>query len=263
MTLKYNTTKDDNYLARTSDCLLTLPPLLAGHADIADQAWFDSFRTRAVLPSAQAYQGNHRLGFFYQWLWQQLIVHHPDYTLVAEELQLQHNKQTLGAIDFLVKNKISGDLEHWEVAIKFYLACGQSWPGPNAIDNLDKKASRMLDHQLLMSQHPAYENQFAAKYGTPKVRRLIMQGRLFYPCHSSDIGSAIALNPNVATGKWCYSAQAGKLNLRAIGKPDWIAPPTFEQLEDNPPLSQVTHPTMAVAPDNQIWFVMPEHWPNV
>ncbi|GAL05455.1 hypothetical protein JCM19237_545 [Photobacterium aphoticum] len=44
----------------------------------------------------------------------------------------------------MVKNKCTGELEHWEVAIKFYLAWEQQWPGPNAKDNLDKKAQRML-----------------------------------------------------------------------------------------------------------------------
>ncbi|MGF1699092.1 DUF1853 family protein [Photobacterium makurazakiensis] len=246
----------------SAQAILQLPPLLAGHELIADQTWFDAFRIHAVLPPAQEYRGNHRLGFFYQWLWQQLITHHPHYTLIAEELQLTHNKQTLGAIDFIVRNELTGQLEHWEVAIKFYLAFEQSWPGPNARDNLDKKAERMLAHQLSMSQHSAYENQFSSQYGTPQVHRLIMQGRLFYPCQQDYSGSSITLNPNAASGLWCYCSQAYKFNLRSISKPQWIAPPTFDQVEHHDQLLNVSHPTMAIAPDNQIWFVMPECWPN-
>lgn len=247
----------NNYLA-----VLHLPPLLAGHPFIADQIWLNSFAEHAVIPESITYQGNHRLGFFYQWLWQQLIIHHPHYELLAEEIQLHADGKTIGAIDFLVTNNQTGQLEHWEVAIKFYLAFGSSWPGPNARDNLDKKAHRMLTHQLMLSQHPAYQQQLYSRYGQPAVKRLIMQGRLFFPANKSDTGSGIALNPSASTGQWCYAADSTHLNLRAIAKTDWIAPPRFRFLSDEPALTAISHPTMAVAPDDTIWFVMPPDWPH-
>lgn len=262
MSLIYNKTTLEDHALNTARAILRLPPLLAGHPFIADQAWLDHFRTDAHLPQNLNYQGGRRLGFYYQWLWQQLIINHPHYELIAEEIQLTVGKQTVGAIDFLVKNNQSQKIEHWEVAIKFYLAYEQSWPGPNARDSLDKKAKRMLTHQLMLSQHPAYKTTLQPQYGLPDVRRLIMQGRIFYPANTDDVGSGIQLNPNAAKGLWCYSAQAEALNLRRIAKPEWIAPPRFEWLEQEPPLAEVTNPTMAVAPDNQIWFVMPPEWPS-
>lgn len=262
MSLIYNKSTAEEHARNTACAMLRLPPLLDGHPYIADQAWLDDFRAKARIPENLRYQGSRRLGFYYQWLWQQLISHHPDYQLVGEEIQLSANGQTLGAIDFLVRNLRSGQLEHWEVAIKFYLAYKQSWPGPNARDNLDKKVKRMLTHQLMLSDHPAYKATLAAQYGQPDVRRLIMQGRLFYPMHTTDTGSGIQLNPGAAKGLWTYAAQAQALDLRRIAKPEWIAPPRFEWLEKEPVLTEVTNPTMAVAPDNQIWFLMPEDWPN-
>ncbi|MGF1686707.1 DUF1853 family protein, partial [Photobacterium japonica] len=190
------------------DAVLTLPPLLAGSSLIADKAWLDAFRQRAVLPLSLRYEGNTRLGFFYQWLWAQLIHHHPDYDLVAEEIQLHVDGKTLGAIDFLVANRRSGELEHWEVAIKFYLAWEKSWPGPNAKDNLDKKAHRMQSHQLQLSETPAYHQQCTSRFGQPTVKRLIMQGRLFEPIHGDGTGSAIATNPTAYRGHWCYAADS-------------------------------------------------------
>ena len=262
MSLIYNQTTTEEHARNTARAILHLPPLLAGHPFIADQSWLDNFRADARIPRHMQYQGGHRLGFYYQWLWQQLILNHPHYELIAEEVPLSSDKQTIGAIDFLVRNQHSQQIEHWEVAIKFYLAFEQSWPGPNARDTLDKKAKRMLTHQLMLSNHPAYKATLEAQYGRPDVRRLIMQGRLFYPVHAKDTGSGIQLNPGAAKGRWCYSPQAQALDLRRIAKPEWIAPPRFEWLEKEPPITEVTNPTMAVAPDNQIWFVMPEAWPN-
>ncbi|MCW8327568.1 DUF1853 family protein [Photobacterium sp. SDRW27] len=262
MSLIYNQTTANEHARNTAGAVLHLPPLLTGHPFIADQCWLDAFRAGAKLPENLNYQGGKRLGFYYQWLWQQLILNHPDYELLGEELQLTVDKKTLGAIDFLVKNLQTEQIEHWEVAIKFYLAYEHSWPGPNARDNLDKKAKRMLTHQLMLSSHPAYKATLEQQYGRPDVRRLIMQGRLFYPAHAGDSGSDIELNPDAAKGLWCYSQQAQTLDLRRIAKPEWIAPPSFESLKQEPPLTAVTNPTMAVAPDNQIWFVMPEKWPH-
>ena len=262
MSLFYNKTTAGEHARNTARAILSLPPLLAGHPFIADQAWLDRFRADARLPGQMEYQGSRRLGLYYQWLWQQLIINHPHYDLVAEELPLTVDKQTLGAIDFLVQNRQTRQLEHWEVAIKFYLAFEQSWPGPNASDELDKKARHMLTRQLMLSSHPAYQTSLEPQYGKPAVRRLIMQGRLFYPVHSRATGSGITLNPHAARGCWCYSPQAKLLDLRGIAKPEWIAPPRFEWLKQEPPLTAVSRPTMAVAPDNRIWFVMPEHWPN-
>lgn len=245
--------------------VLSLPPLLHSTHDtalIADQAWLSAFRHAAVIPEQVTYNGNTRLGFFYQWLWQQLITHHPDYEMVAEEIQLHEAGRTVGAIDFLVKNKCSGELEHWEVAIKFYLAWEQQWPGPNAKDNLDKKAQRMLSHQLPLSDSATYRTQFAHQFGQPTVKRLIMQGRLFTPAYRNDTGSSIAINPAASFGQWCYANECERLALRAITKLDWIAPPRYALLSPTPSLSTVTHPTMAVAPDEQLWFVMPRHWPQ-
>nr|WP_064602609.1 DUF1853 family protein [Photobacterium sp. J15] len=242
-------------------------PLLFDSAPFAaDDDWLSQFRRRATIPAPSGYQGNRRLGFYYQWLWKQLIKAHPDYELVAEEIQLQWQKQTVGAIDFLVRNLMSGELEHWEVAIKFYLAYQRSWPGPNAKDNLDKKIQRMLDHQLRLCEHPAYQSQLAERYGQPTKKRLIMQGRLFYPVHNNAYGSSpgsdIQLNPKAFTGLWGYRSETKELPLKCIGKENWISPPAYHALEMTQLPAPISTPVQAVDPDNRIWFIMPDDWPH-
>ncbi|MGR5144565.1 DUF1853 family protein [Photobacterium sp. DNB23_23_1] len=258
----YNKKTAREHVNNSLNAILKLSPLLAAHPFIADQEWLDDFASQAVLPNEVEYQGGRRLGYFYQWLWQQLILHHPRYELLAEEAQLTVNKRTLGAIDFLVKDLHSGRVEHWEVAIKFFLAYEGSWPGPNARDNLDKKANKMLSHQLMISDHPAFIKQYQTQFGKIERRRLIMQGRLFYPAFEGYTGSDIKLAKGATHGLWCYSQQAAGLDLRPIAKPEWIAPPCFRQIADEPVLTSVSNPTMAIAPDDKVWFVMPEHWPQ-
>ncbi|MGF1737479.1 DUF1853 family protein [Photobacterium satsumensis] len=262
MSILYNKTTASDHADNSFNAVLALPPLLDGHPFIADQRWLDKFSSNAIIPQGIEYQGGRRIGFFYQWLWQQLILHHPCYELLAEEIQLTVDKRTLGAVDFLVKDLRSGRVEHWEVAIKFFLAYENSWPGPNARDDLDKKANKMLSHQLMISDHPAFIEQYQAQFGKIERRRLIMQGRLFYPAFAGYTGSDIKLAKDTTHGLWCYSQQAADLGLRPIAKPEWIAPPRFSQLAAEPALLSVSNPTMAIAPDDKVWFVMPEHWPH-
>ncbi|KOO09774.1 type II citrate synthase, partial [Vibrio xuii] len=123
---------------------------------------FVSFEDFNINPLKNSdYAGNPRLGFLYQYLCTELITESGLYSVVLDEAQINHdNGQTLGAIDLVLKNHESGQLEHWEVAIKFYLLHQGTWFGPNAYDQLDKKLARMLTHQLKMSSSAPFKNQY-------------------------------------------------------------------------------------------------------
>ncbi|QUJ66540.1 DUF1853 family protein [Photobacterium sp. GJ3] len=241
--------------------VLSMPVLTQGIRHQVDDHWLTAFRKNAIIPSAATYKGNQRLGFYYQWLWQQLIEHHPDYELVGEELQLQEGKRTLGAIDFLVYNKIEAQLEHWEVAIKFYLAHQHRWLGPNSADNLDNKIKKMVEHQLEMANHPAYQAQYAADLGQPVCQRLIVQGRLFEHFHQEETGSDLPINPAVQSGRWCFQSQATGNQLRALTKREWLTPPAFSSSHQALLPDEITVPTQGIDENQQIWFIVPDHWP--
>ncbi|SMY15016.1 DUF1853 family protein [Photobacterium aquimaris] len=240
------------------NALLIMPNIVTNcHYSISDH-WLRNFAKRAVIPTNISYHGNTRLGFYYQWLWQQLIIHHPDYSLIGEEIQLQ-SQQTVGALDFLVHNHCSDEIEHWEVAIKFYLSFEHQWPGPNAKDNLDKKVNRMVDHQLQLTDHPAFQY---LNYPYPTQRRLIMQGRLFDAWPDSHSGSDMPINSTSLKGRWCYCSQATTLDLKILKKRQWIAPPLFSQLITSLNIAEIDVPTQAIDQDNQVWFIVPDHWPQ-
>jgi hypothetical protein len=68
---------------------------------------------------------------------------------------VQNGNTTLGECDFLVFDKLNQRIQHWEVAVKFYLGVPHEqdivWLGPNLKDRLDKKIRHTLAHQLPLS----------------------------------------------------------------------------------------------------------------
>lgn len=239
--------------------VMALPSLLSDHVNYVDNQWLKHFFQTAVKPTWSRYEGNRRLGFYYQWLWRQFILAHPQYELIAEEVQIYQDKQTLGAIDFLVREKQTQQIEHWEVAIKFYLQHKAQWLGPNANDQLEKKTARMVSHQLLLTEQPAYQQQWQTQFGQPEVKRLIMQGRLF-TSESAQI-KAPDINPNCAKGLWCFAEHA-PAHLRFFDKSEWLSPPRYQDLKPQSNHNPLTHSTQAIDENNQVWFVMPSYWPN-
>ena len=116
------------------------------------------------------------------------LQHGSHYTLVARNLQVQEEKRTLGAFDFIIRNE-RGQAEHWEIAVKFYLQRGdgtqrEHWVGPNKRDRLDLKLDRMAGHQLPLSKTKPGRAALAS-IGIPEAPtpRAWVKGMLFRPFH--------------------------------------------------------------------------------
>ncbi|EGR2796630.1 DUF1853 family protein [Vibrio navarrensis] len=220
----------------------------------------------ATVPNdIEPYQGNARLGFLYQYLCSKLLQQSTQYQIELEEVQLQSNGKTLGALDFLLLNRESGQFEHWEVAIKFYLLLDGKWYGPNAQDRLDKKLDHMLNHQLKMSCSTAFLQQYEQyQHCQP---RLLMQGRLYInPFLPQDIPPhclGYPINPDTIAGYWCFAHQWPQINqpLYELSKADWAAggmaaadAPAVEK-----PQKRFIH---AQSRNGQFWFIVPDNWPH-
>ncbi|PFG46033.1 hypothetical protein ATG66_3127 [Vibrio sp. ES.051] len=216
------------------------------------------------LDNSEQYHGNPRLGFLYQHLCTSALVSSNRYQLIAEEIQLNDaNGRTIGAIDLMLKNKEDDRLEHWEVAIKFYLLHKGIWYGPNAHDQLHKKLDRMLTHQLKMSERPEFQQ--ILPLDTSPEKRLLMQGRLYINPFSAESTPTeclgFELNPSQINGYWCYQSQwelIGK-SLYHLHKPYWaIGTEDFSHPIEKP-LNRFVH---AQTEDGQFWFVVPDSWPE-
>lgn len=104
-------------------------------------------------------------------------------------LQVRIGKLTAGEFDFLVEDRTTGALQHWEVAVKFYLGIVPGgdpahWVGPGLQDRLDLKLDRLQRHQLTLGRLPQAQ-ALLASLGLPSpVPVALLRGRLFYPAHA-------------------------------------------------------------------------------
>ncbi|MGR7920765.1 hypothetical protein CGX12_04120 [Zobellella denitrificans] len=127
-----------------------------------------------------------RLGQYFEALWRFFLLDHDRFQLLAYDWQQVVAGTTLGAFDFIVWDKQLQRIEHWEVAVKFYLitnpgtACGDA-RGVNPRDRLRHKLEHMLHHQLRLSQHPQVGERLHRLGLMPDNHRLILKGRLYYP----------------------------------------------------------------------------------
>jgi hypothetical protein len=92
-------------------------------------------------------QKDRRLGKVFETLWLYWFSHHPRYEVIENNLQIIVDGETLGEIDFIVFDKVSNQMVHWEVAVKFYLGA------------------------IILSVE-SFVGCFSKKYGTTKIRRL-------------------------------------------------------------------------------------------
>lgn len=109
--------------------------------------------------------------------------HYHSYQLLGQSIKRMDGKRTLGELDFLVLNQQNNQVEHWEVAIKFYLGehsfftpegVADSWVGLNRRDTLGRKLLHLCNHQF---------NVHAANGFKIDKQCAIVKGRLFYPVH--------------------------------------------------------------------------------
>ncbi|MGF1741574.1 DUF1853 family protein [Vibrio profundum] len=222
--------------------------------------------TQTVAPRwPDSYTGNPRLGFLYQYVVSELFNHSQHHQILAEEVQLSDAGKTLGAIDFIIENLATTQLEHWEVAIKFYLLHDGKWYGPNAKDRLDLKLDRMLNHQLAMSASKSFRLRFPE--WDDISQHLLMQGRLYVnPFEQYEIPThclGYEIEPSRVEGYWCYQSQKHLISepILPLAKHLWIT--GFDKFDLN---QEVSHPHREPlhyqAQSGKFWFVVPDSWPN-
>ena len=140
---------------------LLAPPLLAPRNCSAhwlgpawcEHAWRDYYPRLLELDAnplpLQAYindRKDHRLGSYFESLLEFWLADPANnlYRLIASHIAIRDGQQTLGELDFLVQDKASGQFQHWEVAVKFYLGIQaggnyEYWVGPGLGGRLDLK----------------------------------------------------------------------------------------------------------------------------
>lgn len=272
---------------------VTSPPLLVDpHLSPTLQAAIESFDPtsidRRTLQDFLSAAPGHRVGHYFERLILFWLSHVCGFQIIAHRHQIQDNKRTIGELDFLFRDA-SGQLHHWETAVKFYLRVATPLPdrgfliGPNAADSFDRKVARIYQHQLPLSKRI---------FDEPICRHAFVKGRIFYPLRPLSGNQMDSEAPKLALshlrGVWLrakelcwFEHQPSGNRYKLLQKPHWLAP---ERAASSPQclsairihdvlrthFEQASHPRMCsvLAPRDGEYkeverlFVVSNDWPN-
>lgn len=183
-------------------------------------------------PPSQLKAGPPVMGHYCEELLGCSINQHPDYRLLAQNIQIRQHKDTLGELDFIVETPEG--VEHWELAVKIYLHKGgdsrlSHFVGPNTRDRLDIKSQHMWQKQCALASSPTAQAVIEELgYPVPRLSRWCLLGWLFYPWGESPPEfSEIPLNQS--TGWWLSVTMLDQLQQDGISylplpRLEWLSP---------------------------------------
>lgn len=212
-----------------------LPPRrraeLVGHFSPADIAQQLGPLLDAALHRDDEHRAASRLGVYFENLWTFAFAHHPHYELLQRNLPLRTAGRTLGELDFVVRHLPSGNTEHWEIAVKFYLEVeGGFWLGPGLRDRLDIKLARMREHQLPLIRQPAAREILHQRNIHIDRQWALMPGRLFRPLGGEDAPLHTGINPHSSHFWW---AEVDEFHYHFCGRSyRWLVLPKRAWLAD-------------------------------
>ncbi|MEX2380582.1 MAG: DUF1853 family protein [Vicingaceae bacterium] len=129
------------------------------------------------------------LGKYAEKLLQMFFEHHPNFKLIAQNIQLVKDKLTVGEIDYLLYDLKKDKHIHLEFALKFYLQTvwkGKvTFLGPNVKDSLSKKSQKLIKRQsqLLIQHADLLPTDLRSIDFQPQIW---MKGVRFYPFQGNE-----------------------------------------------------------------------------
>jgi uncharacterized protein len=212
--------------------LTQLPPelVLKHHFELHDDLIWQQHYTR-YIPRLEALDQNPtelldfihqlkstRLGLRFEmliWFW--LLdrdYHH--YELIGHSIQKIDGPKTLGELDFVLRNLETQEIEHWEIALKYYLAESDSslpsWYGLNRSDTLSRKLNHFTQKQFQFDD--ALEHHIQRKY-------CMLKGQLYLPAHKpNDLPHWV--NPARRIGHWGHHIPHTTEQYYRLQRHEWI-----------------------------------------
>lgn len=215
--------------------------------DWCQQVWHDSRdwlseldRDPAPLLQVLSARRDPRLGSYFEGLLAFWLASPANrrYRLIAGNLPVRAHRQTLGELDFLVEDRLQGEIQHWEVAVKFYLGVAADsgdaagWIGPGQRDCLARKREHLTGQQLGLTREPAGQALLQDLGLPPATPVCLLKGRLFYPAAAGrETGLPPAdANPLHLRGWWQHAddfasdPHRSALRWLKLPKPNWLTP---------------------------------------
>ena len=103
-----------------------LRPISQSAASAALHNWLINNDHSSVIRAVLQQNPPHRLGIYYERLWQTTFEHYPDLQLTAKNIRVSKDRRTLGEMDFIYYCQQRQRHVHLETAVKFYLGIPDS-----------------------------------------------------------------------------------------------------------------------------------------
>ena len=231
-----------------------------------------------------------RLGWYFEALIGYWLRHQSRYTLLHHGLKVQDGTRTIGEFDFIVRDNQTGQVQHWEAAVKFYLGVrdysdASLWFGPGKKDRFDIKLSHLTGKQIRLSEDPHGKATLQQHNLQIHERRLLVKGRLFYPARARHAMGTLqhSLAPDHLKGRWYKVTDVLQAtSARALGfgfrqsprfhiadKEEWFVLKTepnmdLEELKTFLKLKALNRPVTVIATlgktESKRFFVVPDNW---
>lgn len=151
-----------------------------------------------------------RLGHQMEYVFKQLIIHSEKYEILLHNLPVRKGKQTIGEIDFILKDLQSEELIHVELTYKFYIINPEiSEPihrlmGPNRRDMFFTKMEKIKNEQFQLLHSEEGINTLLINEITHKkiTHQTCYKGQLFVPLGENSNANIRPLNQNCICGYW-------------------------------------------------------------
>jgi len=224
---------------------------------------------------------NQKLGHLYEQALESLIDATDALECLASHLQVfDAAGRTLGEMDFVLLDRLSGRHIHLELAVKFYLAQetaeGWQFPGPDPKDNWPRKLDRMGTHQFLLSQSPEARTLLQSRFGIESIEtQQLIYGALFLPIACEGIPRHPTMAADARFGRWLYVGEWSQYFDRVdevwlIPKSLWPVPLSDETIqlmqvvnaEEIMSLARERCTMFALRDSEEPIFLVPDSWPS-
>ncbi len=179
---------------------------------------------------------NQRFGHQMESLFIQIIEHMPNYELMIENLQIFDGKNTLGELDFIVKNQTTEKLIHIELAVKFYIYEPNDielagFVGPNHHDSLLDKINKLKERQFPLLHHKQVKNMLESLGITSEsIEQLLCFKAFIFVPNDLELKPFAEINNACAAGTYIKQeafteSDFGAYEFHFPPKTDWILTP--------------------------------------
>lgn len=162
--------------------------------------------------------------------------HSKNYKLLSANLQVQAETETLGELDYIVRNLKTNEVVHIELACKFYLYDKNTkvweeerWIGPNRKDSLYEKLQKIKLKQFpILHADKTIQTLRKLNVEIPSVQELCLKAFLFIPKEMPAQEFPINYQ-NCIVGHWIRLEDFYKEDETALyaipDKKEWLLPP--------------------------------------